>query len=250
MCNTVLHSMKSTVISRTVSGRYVLMPGDTHQTELVPMDKMHLCVFDDSLLDDNGFLREGAVVETVRMSNGWIYASHKVYPPVGDKLSIPRSESRPVEFKGSFLHFAGEKKSDPLEHKVNTQLHELAATLSGFSNSRIEKGTCYVGVNNSGEVVPDLEAEIGESVEEFEADYRNRLAGILSSSTFAAKYLSFQWKRQKGRLYCKIEVRPYPRILFVSGRYLYTRSEAAATVSLANQDIVDFCKSWEHPNFQ
>lgn len=243
MCNRVIRSMKSTVLTRTESAKYVLVPADTHQTELVPMDKFHQCVFDKDLLDDRGLLTDGAVIETVRMSNGWIYPNHAVYPPIGDKLQIPQAETKPIEFKTSFLHYAGEKSSDPAEYRANTQLHELAATLSGFSNSRIN-GTCYVGVTNTGEVVPNLESEVGTDTKDFETDFRNRLAGILNSSTFAAKNLNFQWKRQGGRLYCKIDVHPYPRILFVSGRYLYIRSEAAATVSLRDQDIVEFCQSW------
>ena len=242
--NYVNHPMKSTIVTRTESGRYVLVPTDSYQTELVPMDKFHQCVFEQALLDDRGYLKDGAVIETVRMSNGWIYPNHKIYSPVGNRLQIPSRETCPVEFKVSFIHFAGERKTDPSEYKANTQLHELAATLSGFSNARIEKGTCYVGVNDNGEVVPNLESEVGSSVEDFEADFRNRLGNILNCSPFAAKNLIFQWNRQKGRLYCKIEVLPYPRVLFVSGRYLYLRSEAASTISLRDQDIVEFCQSW------
>jgi len=236
--------MKSSVITRTEDRRYVFLPMDTNQPELVPMDKIHQCLFPSELLDAQGLIKDATVLDTVRMNNGWIYPNHSVYPPLGDKLRIPASESCPVEFKLSFKHCAGEIRKTPVELREKTQLQELAATLSGFSNAKI-KGVCYVGVNDEGEVVPSLEEEFdGKTHEEFELDFRNRLAATLNSSSFASKYLLFQWQKQKGRLYCKISVTPFHRILFVSGRFLYIRSDSAATVSLLDQDIVDFCKHW------
>lgn len=238
MCNRVVKSMTTSVLAHTEDGRYVLRPGDTGALELVPANVFHLAVFPPEMLDENGLIKPGTVLETVRVENGFIYPNHKVYRPVGDKLQIPRQESKEVEFKASFF-VTGAGKYSKAE-----KLIEIASVLTGFSNSKVE-GTLYVGVRDGGIVGENVEKEVEGNPTEFEADFRNKLSQITGSQTFGAKHLIFNWERCQGKLYCRIQVKPYPEILFVGGIRLCLRSEAAATVTLRNKEIVDFVKGWQ-----
>ncbi len=73
--------MKGEVIAKTNTGRYIIKPTDSNNFELVPFEKFHKCVFPCEILDKDGLLRDGAIIELVRVSNGWIYPNHKIYRP-------------------------------------------------------------------------------------------------------------------------------------------------------------------------
>ena len=86
MGNRVIHSMTSTVLARTQTGRYILLPDDTGRMEQVPIQTIHRCAFPESFLDKQGFLKDGTIIETVRMGNSWIYPNHRVYEPIKNQL--------------------------------------------------------------------------------------------------------------------------------------------------------------------
>ena len=81
MANRVIHSMQALILGRAL-GRYIILPSDTRKIELVPIEKFGRCAFPEGLLDGAGMLRPGVRIEAVRVSNGWIYPNHKVYPPI------------------------------------------------------------------------------------------------------------------------------------------------------------------------
>ena len=98
MGNKVLHSMKGRIVARTRSGRYMVIPEDSVRMEAVPFPKFHRCSFPGELLDEKGFLKNGAVIELVRVGNGWIYPNHKVYLPCSSSDStIASSDSGMTE---------------------------------------------------------------------------------------------------------------------------------------------------------
>ena len=215
--------------------RYVLLPEDSGQIELVPCKIFHRCVFPDDILSDDGLLRDGTLLRTVRMAeSGKLYPDHSLYRP-----GLPPQESKTCEFKSSFLHPASRSDSS------TEQVDEIAATLAGFSNARIKNGILYVGVGPGGMVTDNIEKEVKDDAVEFEADYRNRLSQALSSASYAANYLTFSWEKLRGKRYCRINARPYPEILFVRGNQLYVRSQGAATIKLVNNDLITFVKQWK-----
>lgn len=78
--NKVVHSMKGQILAKTESGRYVVRPTDSFQIELVPFEKFHnKCTFPPEMLDENGLLKDGLILELVRVENGWLYPNHKIY---------------------------------------------------------------------------------------------------------------------------------------------------------------------------
>ena len=82
MANRVIHSMQALVITKSGDGRYVVWPADSTAIELIPIKIFSRCKFPAGLLDENGLLKEGVLIECVRVGNGWIYPNHKVYPPI------------------------------------------------------------------------------------------------------------------------------------------------------------------------
>lgn len=81
MVNRVIHSMPVLVIAKTESGRYVIKPSDSDRIELIPVEKFNKCIFPGNMLDTNGLLKDGVIVQCVRVANGWIYPNHKIYYP-------------------------------------------------------------------------------------------------------------------------------------------------------------------------
>lgn len=74
--------MRGQIIAKTESCRYIVKPDDSNIFESVPFEKFHVCIFPDEMLDDKGLLKEGVVLQLVRVSNGWIYPNHRVYKPL------------------------------------------------------------------------------------------------------------------------------------------------------------------------
>jgi len=86
MANRVIHSMQALIITKSGDGRYVVSPEDSPVIELIPIEKFSRCKFPAGLLDENGLLRDGVLIECVRVSNGWVYPNHKIYPPIDKRL--------------------------------------------------------------------------------------------------------------------------------------------------------------------
>ena len=73
--------MTGEIIAKTDSGRYIIKPADSNHYEFVPFETIHKCIFPNRMLDEEGLLRDGTILQLVRVSNGWIYPNHKIYKP-------------------------------------------------------------------------------------------------------------------------------------------------------------------------
>ena len=226
MTNTVQCSLSGTVIARTQSGRYLLDTGDA--VEAVPVWAFHKVTYPPDMIDERGFLKEGSIVQVVRVSNGWLYPNHKVYSP----------GSLSTKYASNYAASGFESIENNVAFVPGIDAHyflKTAQDVAALNNAWPPRlGFIYVGFDERGQIIG---LNDDAKVDEYAAALRSHLSAAFAPD-FAANNLSIKESSQNGRRYFQVRVMPREGLLFVFGLYLYARRNGE-TVLLKDSDITD-----------
>ena len=196
---------------------------------------------DSCILEVAGFNEKGSLLlKEVKHSKGETVEKpvEEVKDNTQDKLakfwdSLPvlevGDESQTLELKSSIAFPPGEGKAN-----IGKQLYTILKELTAFMNT--DGGTLYIGIHDKTKKVIGIEADYqflnSDEKDEYNGSYkedndgyelkiRNTMDRLCPSLANSLTTISFD--ALEGHKYCKIEVKPARRPIFLSGTQLYVR---------------------------
>lgn len=196
---------------------------------------------DSCILEVAGFNEKGSLIlKEVKHSKGETVEKpvEEVKDNTQDKLarfwdSLPvlevGDESQTLELKSSIAFPPGEGKAN-----IGKQLYTILKELTAFMNT--DGGTLYIGIHDKTKKVIGIEADYqflnSDEKDEYNGSYkedndgyelkiRNTMDRLCPSLANSLTTISFD--ALEGHKYCKIEVKPARRPIFLSGTQLYVR---------------------------
>ena len=210
------------------------------------------CILEVDGFTDNGFLKlkeverkdetlqtESATTETVDNTQDRLATLWAKLPTleVGD-------ESQTLELKTSIAFPPGKGEPD-----IDKQLYNILKELTAFMNT--DGGVLYIGIHDKTKKVIGIEGDykyLNHGEDDFNGSYaanndgyqlkiRNTMDRLCPS--LANSLMSINFEELDGNTYCKIDVKPAKRPIFLSGTQLYVRQGNRVKL-LKGEDITSF----------
>ena len=207
---------------------------------IIPIKVMHkMCSF-DGLMDNGGFIKDGAQLNLVEIktSNGTVYyPNHKYY-----LKSNPRDIQIFLNGSASITTFSYGVEDESIEFKESFScMSGIKETLAAFANSGHE-GTILIGVNDAGVPKGLQGCQTKNEQKLLVEDIRNQIKLEAASLEFS-QTLEFQWEVKYGKTICKIVVPTWKGdIIFLHKEKLFVRMGATNQL-LKGNDLVRFIEN-------